>query len=187
MKYIFLIKEDITGFDILEPASAAKAENAAAGLQRWCTTLRISFVLVCDPATYFKNHLLAKLTSLLGMDHRFAVANSLWIKGTVKKVMMEFLRVLKALLVEYRSAVTDWDHFVPMVHWALNSSYRACLGCSPYKAWSGREPATLLASLVRDQTTIVHVVPFTNGVVRAMVGDLAVPMDAMHKQVTYRV
>ena len=51
----------------------------------------------------------------------------------------------------------------------------------------GREPTTLLASLVRDQHTIVDVVPFTNDAVRAMVGHLAVAVDVMHKQVTHRV
>lgn len=39
VKYVLVMKEDITGFVLLEPASAANASNAAAGLQRWCTTL----------------------------------------------------------------------------------------------------------------------------------------------------
>lgn len=186
-KYILVLKEDITGFVMLEPASAANAENAAAGLQRWCTTLGVPSVLVSDTATHFKNHLLAKLTTLLGVDHRFAVANSPWSNGTVENVMKEVLRVLKALLVEYRSAVTDWEHFVPMVQWALNSSYRARLGGSPYKAWFGREPTTLLASLVRDQHEVVGVVPLTDASVRAMVENLAIAVDAMHKRVTHRV
>ena len=47
-KYIFVMKEDITGFVVLEPASAANAENAAAGLQRWCTTLGVPSVLMSD-------------------------------------------------------------------------------------------------------------------------------------------
>ena len=33
-------------------------------------------VLVSDTVTYFENLLLAKLTTLLGVDHRFSVANS---------------------------------------------------------------------------------------------------------------
>ena len=46
-KYIRVLK-DITGLVTLEPASAANAENAAAGLQRWCTTLGVPSVLVSD-------------------------------------------------------------------------------------------------------------------------------------------
>ena len=66
----------ISGFDILEPASAAKAETAAAGLQRWCTTQGVPSVPVNDLTIHFTNHLLAKLTSLLGLGHRFAMSNS---------------------------------------------------------------------------------------------------------------
>ena len=120
------------------------------------------------------------------MDHRFAVANSPWTNGAVENVMKEVLRVLKALLIEYRSSVTDWEHFVPMVEWALNCSYRARLGGSPYKAWFGREPTTLLASLVRDQQDVVDTIPLTDDNVRAMLENLAIAVDTMHKRVTHR-
>ena len=121
------------------------------------------------------------------MDLRFAAANSPWTNGTAENVMKAILRVLKALLIEYRCAVTDWEHVVPMVQWALSSSYRARLGCSPYKAWFGLEPITLLAPMIRDQHTVVDSVPLINHAVRAMVGDLAVAVDVMHTQVAHRV
>ena len=101
--------------------------------------------------------------------------------------MKEIMRVLKALLVEYCWALTDWEHFAPMVQWALNSSYRAHLGCSPCRAWFSREPKTLLACLIRDQDTVVDAVPLTNDAVRVMVGVLAVAVDAMHEQVAHLV
>ncbi|CAM9136518.1 unnamed protein product, partial [Laminaria digitata] len=186
-KYILVLKEDITGFVMLEPASAANAENAAAGLQRWCTTLGVPSVLVSDTATHYKNQLLAKVTTLVGVDRRFAVANSPWTNGTVENVIKEVVRLLKALLVEYRSAVTRWEHFRPMVQWALNSSYRVRLGGSPYKVWFGREPTTLLASLIRDQHEVVDVVPLSDASVRAMVENLAIAVDVMLKRVTHRV
>ena len=121
----------------LEPASAANAENAAAGLQRRCTSLGIPSLVVhvSDTATQFENHLLAMFTTLLvGLGQRFVLANSPWTNRTVANDMKGGLRMVKALLVEYRSAATDWDLFVLMVEWALNSSYRARLGCSPYNA-----------------------------------------------------
>ena len=168
-KFILVLKEDITGFAMLEPASAANADNATVGLRRWLTTLGVPSVLVSDTATHYDNHLLAKLTTRLGMDHHFAVTSSPWINDTVQNVTKEVLNVSKALLIEYRSAVTDWEHFVSMVQWTLNSSYRARLGGSPYEAWFGREPTTLLASLVRDQQDVVDFVLLTNDNVRSMV------------------
>ena len=170
----------------MEPASAANAENASAGLQRRCTTLGVPslVVLVSDTAARFKDHLLAMFTTLLGVGQRFVLANSPWTNRTVANVMKGGLRVVKALLDEYRTVVTDWEHFAPMVQWASNSSYRARLGCSPYNAWLDRESTTLLASLVRDQHT-VSLSPTT--LVRAIARDLIVAVDVIHKQVTLDV
>ena len=76
-----------------------------------------------------------------------------------------------------------------MMQWALNSSYHARLGCSPYKAWFGREPTTLLASIVRDQQflDVVSVIQLTNKNVQAMLVNLAISVDAMHQLETQRV
>lgn len=93
-------------------------------------TGRVPSVLVNDTAPSFQTRRLKKLATLFGVDSRFAVANSPSTNATVGCVMKEILRVLKAILVEYRSTVTHWEHFVPMVQWALNSSYLARLGCS---------------------------------------------------------
>lgn len=100
------MQDDIAGFVMLEPASAANAANAAAALQGWCNPLGVPSVLVSETATHFKRHLLAKITTVLDVDRRFSAANSSWTNGTVENVMKETLRMLKALLVEYRIAVT---------------------------------------------------------------------------------
>ena len=74
-----------------------------------------------------------------------------------------------------------------MVQLGLDSSYRARLGGSPYKAWFGREPVILLPSLVRDQQEVVGVLPLTDDNVRAMLENLRITCDTMHKRVTHRV
>ncbi|CAN0277268.1 unnamed protein product, partial [Scytosiphon promiscuus] len=97
-------------------------------------------------------------------------------------MMKEVQRILKALLVEYRSATNDWEKFVPMVQWALNSSHRQRLGCSPYKAFFGREPTSMLAYLMRDHAEVVDVVQIPDAKIKLMVTDLAKATDAMHKR-----
>ena len=113
------MKDDIAGFVMLEPASAANAANAAAALQRCCNTLGVPSALVSETATQFKRHLLANITTILHVDHRFSAETSPWTNGTVENVMKAILRMLKALLVEYRIAVTGWEHFVPIARWPL--------------------------------------------------------------------
>lgn len=108
-------------------------------------------------------HTPAKLTSLVGVDHRFAAANSPRTNGSVENAMKKVLRmrVESRVLVEDISAVTDWGHFVPMVQWAVDSSYRTRLRCSPYKTWFRRQPTILLAPLVRHQHEVVDVIPLS--------------------------
>ena len=105
---------------MLETSAVANATHAAESLQRWCTTLGVPSVLVSDTASHSKNKVLRKLADGLGVNHPFSVANFPWTNGTVESMMKEVQRILKALLVEYRCAVNEWEKFVPMVQWALN-------------------------------------------------------------------
>ena len=102
---------------MLKTSAVANATHAAESLQRWCTTLGVPSVLVSGTASHFQSQLLRKLAYGLGVNHQFTVANSPWTDGTVESMMKEVQRVLKALLVEYRCAVNDWEKFVPMVQW----------------------------------------------------------------------
>ncbi|CAN0571508.1 unnamed protein product, partial [Laminaria digitata] len=70
-----------------------------------------------------------------------------------------------------------------MVQWALNSSHRQRLGCSPYKGFFGREPTSMLAYLLRDHTEVVDVVQIPDEEIKLMVTDMAAAIDAMHKNV----
>lgn len=168
---------------MLEPVNATNSANAADVLQRWCTTLGVLSIFVSDTASYFKNGTLAKLTNLLGIDHRYAVANSPWTNGSMESIMKEILRIFKVLLVDYRCSVNDWERFVPMVQWALNSIQRERLECSPLEAWFGRSPTSLMASLVRNHHFVVDIVPIKGHDLRLLISSLASKIDRMHKMV----
>lgn len=49
----------------------------------WCKTLGVPDVFVSDTASYFKNHMMAALEKSLGIDRKFAVANSPWSIGVL--------------------------------------------------------------------------------------------------------
>ena len=183
IKYILVMKEDVTEFFMLETSAVANATHAAESLQRWCTTLGVPSVFVSDTASHFKNQLLRKLADGLGINHQFTVANSPWTNGTVESMMKEVKRMLKALLVEYRCAIHEWEKFVPMVQWALNSSHRQRLGCSPFEAFFGRKPTSMLAQLVSDHADVVDIVPVPEQDIQKMAVDLAAATDVMHNKV----
>lgn len=98
----------------------------------WCKTYGVPDVSVSDTASHFKNHMMAALEKSLGIDRKFAVANSPWSNGTCERMMREVVRTLKAMLQEERCSTRDWADLVPAVQWALNTVYRERYGSTPY-------------------------------------------------------
>ena len=68
--------------------------------------------------------MMAELEKALGVERKFAVANSPWSNGTCERMMREVVRTLKALIQEERRSTRDWVDLVPAVQWALNTAYR---------------------------------------------------------------
>ena len=97
--------------------------------------------------------------------------------------MKEVQRVLQALLVEYRCAVNDWEKFVRIVQWALNSSHRQRLGCFPFKAFWGGEPTSMLAYLTQDHAEVVDAVQIPDKDIKLMIADVTTATYAMHEHV----
>lgn len=48
------MKEDFTGFIIVETSTVVNATHAAECLQHWCTTLGVPSVLASDTTSYFQ-------------------------------------------------------------------------------------------------------------------------------------
>ncbi|CAM9937937.1 unnamed protein product, partial [Choristocarpus tenellus] len=61
---------------------------------------------------------------LSGVDHRFATANSPWTNGIGERMMLEVIRILKAMLSEGKYPVSYWVNYLPAVQWMLNTEYR---------------------------------------------------------------
>ena len=60
----------------LEPTGACTARLTAQHLLTWCKVLGVPDVFVSDTASHFKNHMMAELEKALGVERKFAVANS---------------------------------------------------------------------------------------------------------------
>ena len=104
---------------------------------------------VSDSAAHFKNRLLMMLGEALGVDHHFAVANSAWTNGTVERFNREIIRTCKALLNENRKPLDHWLNLIPLVQWALNTSYRKWYASTPYELMMGRKPPSGLHAALR--------------------------------------
>ena len=145
-KYILLIMDDFSNFVWLEPTESCTAASTAKHLLRWCKPLGVPEIWGSDTASHFKNHV-KTLEGALRVEHRFAVANSPWSKGTCERMMREVVRALKAILQEERRDIREWMDVVPAFQWALNTAYRERYASTPYHVMFGRAPLTSFSTL----------------------------------------
>lgn len=82
-KYILVMLDDMCNWVWLEPTGACTARITAQHLMTWCKTLGVPEVFVSDTASHFENHMMAALEKSLGIDRKFAVANSPWSNGVL--------------------------------------------------------------------------------------------------------
>ena len=112
-RYILVLMHGLSNFVSLEPVEACTAEVTATHLLNWCKTMGVSRVWVSDTSTHFKNRVIAQLSDVLKVDHRFAVAYTPWSNGTCERMVREVVRALKFIFPEQRNQVAEWVDVLP--------------------------------------------------------------------------
>lgn len=122
MKYILVLRDDISGYTWLWPSIAANSETAAAALARWGSCFGSMKWLVTDQGSHFVNRVIKELTEELRIQHHFTTAYSPWANGTVERVCRETLRACKSLLSEWGLGPRDWPDVTESMQSILNQS-----------------------------------------------------------------
>ena len=186
-KYILVMLDDMSNWVWLEPTGACTARVTAQHLMAWCKTLGVPEVFVSDTASHFKNHMMAALEKSLGIDRKFAVANSPWSNGTCERMMREVVRTLKAMLQEERRSTRDWVDLVPAVQWALNTAYRERYGSTPYHVMFGRAPRIVFLTLASSTESEWQVDVLDGQALRRQVRGVVEAQANLHKEVLEKV
>ena len=98
--YVFVLVDDVSWFVSLQPAASCTSEVAARSILEWVSVLGTPEVFVSDGAPHFKNETLKLVAAKLGASHRFSVAYSSWINGTVERMNLEVVRTFRAVMSE---------------------------------------------------------------------------------------
>ena len=118
------------------------AEGVIAALLSWSANFGIPKVWVSDGASHYVNNIINELNERLSVKHHIVVAHSPWANGTVESMMSQILRVLRALLSEWRMQEQDWPTLVPIVQSILNHAPSFRLGGrAPIEAYTGLSAA----------------------------------------------
>ena len=112
------------------------------------------------------------------------VAHSPWANGTVESMMSQILRVLRALLSEWRMQEHDWPLLVPVVQGILNHAPSFRLGGrAPIEAYTGLPASRPLSTLMHPETKIVKSIEEINESLKQELRLLALRRNEMHKEV----
>jgi RNase H-like domain found in reverse transcriptase/Reverse transcriptase (RNA-dependent DNA polymerase)/Integrase zinc binding domain/Integrase core domain len=149
VKYLLLIKDDLSGYLWLVPSAAADAAATVDALTLWFSAFGVATTWVSDRGTHFKNLVMDALRKALRTQHHFTTAYSPWANGTVERACKEVLRATRALLSEFRLRPNQWPEVSRIVQSILNNSKSSHRGnIAPITAFTGREPDSPLRSLV---------------------------------------
>ena len=186
LQYILIIKDDASGFCELIPSESPTTETTVTALLGWFKRYGITKLWISDQGTHFKNQLMCDLRRLLGADHHFVTAGVPWANGTIERVNVEVLRIIRALISEFKLSHLEWFKLLPLIQHIINATPSQRLGNhSPMEVFLGRKPPHLLSAIFPlsiktiDDIKIIHDERIKN------VNALLKSMDEMHKKVEY--
>jgi transposase InsO family protein len=102
MKYVLVLKDDLSSFVRLFPTSTADAKTTSDALISWFSDFGVVKSWVCDRGSHFKNEVVRSLREKTRGQHHFTLAYCPWSNGAVERVCRELLRATRALLSEFK-------------------------------------------------------------------------------------
>ena len=194
LKYILVIRDDLSGYIWLCPTQPADASSTAKELLKWIHSFTPMETWISDQGSHFKNQVMQELANEHRIHHQFSVAYSPWINGTVEICMRHVRAACTALLSEFHLGPQDWPSIIGTVMSALNATPSKRLGKNekgnyrtPLEVFTGFTPSRNILfvenSITKDNLKIDQI--------RAQqilkIDEMQVSLDNMHKDVGKRV
>lgn len=153
LKYVLLLKDDLSSYCWLYPAAAPDAHTAATALAKWMAAFGGMDWLVTDRGSHFTAQVMASLTEDAKVRHHFTTPYCPWANGTVERLCREVLRAGRALLSEWRMMATEWPNILDCIQTVINQSPVERLGKkegeqewrTPVEVFTGHKPTLILA------------------------------------------
>jgi len=168
--HVLTIIDKFTRFVRFVPVKHADGPTTVAVLQNFIHDFEVPARIRTDRGSHFANKTVADFLAHANIEHDLSPALHHQAQGAVERVHRDLKTTIKALNVNRHQL---WKVVLPAIQHHINTSYNAAIGCSPYQALFGREPRTLLMSLLGTRLPV-----FQN------VGALASAINAWHEYVT---
>ena len=194
LKYVLVLRDDLSGYVWLVPAQWADSETTAKEISRWIRTFTSMRVWISDQGSHFKNELMSILAKEYSVHHHFVTAYTPWANGTVERCMREVRRSCEALLAELKLAPQDWPDVISAIQVILNSSPSSRLGRrqdgtfrTPLEVMTGIRPVRQPLKVEKGKTGENMSLTTEKALQLLQVEELQKAFYYMHKEVYERV
>ena len=135
--YCLVCIDVFSGFLFLKPLKTKDATDIAQALWEITSVIGVPRVLQSDNGSEFKNAIIAALTRLQGIEHRFISAYNPRADGKVERSVKTVKSTVNKLM---HGATCYWHLHLPFVQYAYNNKVQALTGSTPFSLMFGREP-----------------------------------------------
>lgn len=137
-KYIFVLTDALTRYSVIIACRDRTAETVVWKLRKIFAQFGIPTTLVSDNASEFIGTQMSTLCEALGVDKVNITAMHPAANGLVERVNRKIVDLLR--LYANDMVKLDWDRYLPEFSLAINASYNATLGDTPFFALFHRDP-----------------------------------------------
>ena len=134
--YCLVCVDVFTGFLFLEPLKDKQMETIARALWKIFTVIGVPRILQSDNGSEFKNELIAALTKLNGIEHRFIAPYNPRADGKVERSVKTVKDTVNKLMY---GADCHWHLHLPFVQYAYNNKVQSLTGSTPFSLMFGRQ------------------------------------------------
>ena len=143
---VLVLTEYLSKWVVVFPVVSKEAAVIARHLLTYCTMFGPPHEIISDQGREFVNATVAHLCSALGVNRRVTSPYHPRTDGQVERTNQSVVQILERQAVE---SPDDWDEFLPLATFAINTRASASTGFTPFELLFGR-PANAWANYVRS-------------------------------------
>jgi transposase InsO family protein len=182
-RYLFVIRDDLSGYVDLFPCTSADHANAIDALLDWFSRFGVALVWVSDQGSHFKNRLVDALRFRLQANHHFVLAYTPWANGTVEVINRSILSVFRRMISEFRLEFRDWPYLVPIIRYVLNHTVTQSRPIAPVTAFTCLPPSSPLDAIRIPRLDELVPVQVSSETLQSRVEVLRDSLASMHRSI----
>ena len=133
---LLVIIDVFSGFILLFPMKGQEAKMVAKNLWSTFSLFGLPDILQSDNGPEFRSKIIAELTELMKINHRFIIPYNPRCDGKVERAIETIKSIIKKLL---QGADIHWPEFIPLAQFSFNNKISSLTNSTPFSLMFGRQ------------------------------------------------